>query len=295
MKNGWKFQERLYGETMVLKNPFENRFSGAETGKIETLLDVGLSETVGIGRAKDLEVRHPQCRGNVQIHRRIHGRGPGIGLDRADDVRLRRPLSRPRARPGAHWSRTALDLPARAHIEGPAAAAARFQRAGAGGGRGRRIQRQRQLTPSRLDRCLPTTLSLWRRRIRTVERVRICVALTVRCRSRKSRAAIGHRVARLCSSRIATVPQAPRQPIRKTKSMLDTAQLQNALVRRQHPAVKSDTHLCALAGNSNGRSASSFMTGVALLDRSLDTASTTESFDKSRLPSRSVAQYPSMT
>jgi hypothetical protein len=46
-------------------------------------------------------------------------------------------------------------------------------------------------------------------------------------------------------SRNATVAQAPRQPIRKTKSMLDTAQLQNALVRRQHPAVKSDTHLLA--------------------------------------------------
>ena len=46
-------------------------------------------------------------------------------------------------------------------------------------------------------------------------------------------------------SRIATVAQAIRQPIRKTKSMLDTAQLQNALVRRQHPAVKSDTHLVA--------------------------------------------------
>ena len=26
MKNGWKFQERLYGETMVLKNPFEIDF-----------------------------------------------------------------------------------------------------------------------------------------------------------------------------------------------------------------------------------------------------------------------------
>jgi hypothetical protein len=46
-------------------------------------------------------------------------------------------------------------------------------------------------------------------------------------------------------SRIATVPQATRQPIRKTKSMLDTAQLQNAPVRRQHPAVKSDAHFLA--------------------------------------------------
>src|SRR5277367_861339 len=56
------------------------------------------------------------------------------------------------------------------------------------------------------------------------------------------------------------------------------------------PSNATLTFLRATAGSSKGRSVSCSMTGVALLDRSRETASTTESCDESRLSATSVAQ-----
>src|SRR5271168_4033464 len=56
------------------------------------------------------------------------------------------------------------------------------------------------------------------------------------------------------------------------------------------PSNATLTFLRATAGSSKGRSVSCSMMGVALLDRSRETASTTESCDESRLSATSVAQ-----
>src|SRR5271154_6688147 len=56
------------------------------------------------------------------------------------------------------------------------------------------------------------------------------------------------------------------------------------------PSNATLTFLRPTAGSSKGRSVSCSMTGVALLDRSRETASTTESCDESRLSATSVAQ-----
>src|SRR5271156_5609474 len=56
------------------------------------------------------------------------------------------------------------------------------------------------------------------------------------------------------------------------------------------PSNATLTFLRATAGRSKGRSVSSSMTDVALLDRSRETASTPESCDQSRLAATSVTQ-----
>jgi hypothetical protein len=113
-------------------------------------------------------------------------------------------------------------------------------------------------------------------------------------KTRSQRSRDGGRLGRRISPILCSTRAASRRPSGNLPADPQDNARHRAAAKRPRPTTAFRRQIrhsrsCALAGNSNGRSPSSFMTGVALLDRSLDTASTTESFDKSRLPSsRSV-------
>ncbi len=74
--------------------------------------------------------------------------------------------------------------------------------------------------------------------------------------------------------RSATVLQAAGQPIRQPKPLLDATQQKNAAIGRQKaPSKATFTFLRQTAGTENGSRLSSSMAGVALRDRSYETAS----------------------